>query len=102
TRTLSQNAGGNAAALILEASADRWEKHMGARAALAAYRGQLGAYRAAPGIYRAGLYLDALRLAMSEARVFISDSKKLNIRGNFEDRENVSDIFNSQKPQTDY
>lgn len=94
-RTLLQNASGTAATLILEASADRWRSHMGARAALAAYRGQLDSYRAAPGIYRAGLYLDALRAAMSEARVFITDSKRVIPRFNMEDRENVADIFRS-------
>jgi regulator of protease activity HflC (stomatin/prohibitin superfamily) len=101
-RTLIQGAGGRAAAEILEASADRWAKHMGARATLSAYRGQLGTYRAAPGIYRAGLYLDAIRAAMADARVYITDSKKLRVRGNFEDRESVSDIFQSQSTNKDY
>ena len=44
---------------------------MGARAALAAYRGQLGAYRAAPGIYRAALYLDAIRSAPLDPRAYL-------------------------------
>jgi regulator of protease activity HflC (stomatin/prohibitin superfamily) len=96
-RTLIQNAGGQAAALLLDASADRWHKHMSARAALSSYRGQLGAYRAAPGIYRAGLYLDALRSAMADARVIVTDSKNLKIRTTLEDRENVADIFRSQE-----
>jgi hypothetical protein len=101
-RTLIQNAGGRAATQILEASADRWAKHMGARAALSAYRGQLGTYRAAPGIYRAGLYLDAIRAAMADARVYITDSKTLKTRLNAEDRESVSDIFSSQQTNKDY
>lgn len=98
-RKLVEAAGGKAATLLLDASAERWQKHMGARAALSAYRGQLGAYRAAPGIYRAGLYLEALRSAMADARVFVTDSKNLKIRTNFEDRENVADIFRSQGEQ---
>lgn len=97
-RGLIEKAGGRAAALILEASADRWQRHMGERARLAAYQGQLGTFKAAPSIYKASLYLDALRSAIQGARVFVVDSPgKVNIRGNFEDRESVNEIFNSQE-----
>lgn len=96
-RELIQKAGGQAAALILEASADRWQRHMGEKARLAAYKGQLGTYRAAPSIYKATLYLDAMRQAMAEARVFVVDSAaKVRIRGNFEDRDSISDVFDRQ------
>jgi len=102
-RELIEKAGGKAASLILEASADRWQRHMGERARLAAYQGQLGTFKAAPSIYKASLYLDAMRAAMEGARVFVVDSPaKVKIRGNYEDRESMSDVFQTQEPKTDY
>jgi modulator of FtsH protease HflK len=96
-REMIETAGGNAAATILEASADRWQRHQSERARLATYQGQLGSYRAAPAVYRASLYLDAMKFAMSDARVFISDSSiQLRPRLDLQDRESVSDIFAGQ------
>jgi modulator of FtsH protease HflK len=96
-RTLIEQAGGRAASIILEASADRWQQHMGERARLASYQGQLASYRAAPAVYRAGLYLEALKEAIAESRVYIVDpSANLNVRPNLEDRDSVGDIFRSQ------
>lgn len=97
-RGLILSAGGKAASIILEASADRWSLHMGERARLAVYEGQLRSYLAAPAFYKASLYLDALRAAMADARVFIVDGKAdLHIRGDMIDRETVGDVF--QTPQ---
>lgn len=99
-RGLIQRAGGRASAMILEASADRWARHMGERARLSAYKGQLGAYRAAPEYYKASLYLDALRSAMVNARVYIAEgAERLHLRYNFEDRDtSAQDIIRSQQP----
>ncbi|MBL9031426.1 MAG: hypothetical protein JNM80_06930 [Phycisphaerae bacterium] len=94
---LVEKAGGNAAVIILQASADRWKRHMGERARLAAYQGQLGAYLASPAVYRAGLYLDAVRSAIENARIYITDeSTAMRIRVDFQDRENVSEVLGSQ------
>jgi modulator of FtsH protease HflK len=95
---LIQNAGGRAASLILEASADRWARHMGEKTRLAEYQGQLRTYLAAPAVYRASLYFDALKTAMSNARVFIVDGKpRLWFKGDMTDRESIGEIF--QAPQ---
>lgn len=99
-RDMIATAGGRAAAMIAEASADRWRRHMSERARLAAYQGQLGTYRAAPAVYRASLYLDAMKFAMADARVYITDdASRTHWRFNLEDRESVSDIFSSQGQQ---
>jgi hypothetical protein len=61
---------------------------MGERSRLEAYRGQLRSYQAAPAYYKASLYLDALKSAMAESRVFITDAaNKLSFRFNMEDRD---------------
>jgi regulator of protease activity HflC (stomatin/prohibitin superfamily) len=97
-RDMIQSAGGAAAAAIAQASAERWRRHMSERAALAAYQGQLGTYKAAPHVYRASLYLDAMKTAVAESRLYIADpSFKLKWRLGMEDRESVSDIFSSQE-----
>lgn len=100
-KTLIQQAGGKAASLVLEASAERWQRHMGERARLAAYQGQLRTYQAAPAVYRAALYFDALKAAMAQSRVYIVDGNvKLHFRGNLEDRESLSTILDAQaQPQ---
>lgn len=95
--TLIKRSGGNAAAAIQQASAERWKKHMGERALLAQYLGELGTYRAAPAVYRAGLYFDALKGALVNSRVFITDGKApLNIRLDLTDRDTAASIINSQ------
>lgn len=102
-RDMIANAGGRAAAMIAEASADRWRRHMGERARLAAYQGQLGTYLAAPAVYRASLYLDALKYAVADARLYIADdATRLHPRFDLQERESVSDIFSSQNPTLDY
>ena len=68
---LVDRAGGAAAAIIHEASAQRWVLHMGARARALRYQGQLASYRAAPEVYVASLWFDALKELMSNARVYI-------------------------------
>jgi regulator of protease activity HflC (stomatin/prohibitin superfamily) len=95
-RSMIETAGGKAAATLQEASADRWERHMGERARLSAYQGQLGAFRAAPEYYRASIYLDALRSALADARVYVADGAgRVRVRLQLEDRDNANDIITS-------
>jgi hypothetical protein len=91
---LIQEAGGEAAGLINKASADRWARHMGERARLAAYQGRIGSYRAAPAIYRAFTYFDVLRESIGEARLYITDPvTDLRMRMMLEDRDTGVDVF---------
>ncbi len=70
---LIEQAGGEAASIILQASADRWTRVADERTRLTRYQGELGSYLAAPSIYMATLYLDAIQEAVSNARVFVVD-----------------------------
>lgn len=91
---LIKAAGGESAAMINAASADRWVRHMGERARLASYRGRLEAYSSSPEIYRASMYFDVLREAMAEARVYISNPiANLEIRMEMQERESGVDVF---------
>lgn len=97
--SLIRRAGGQAASVIFEASADRWSRHLGERARLAQYLGQVETFRAAPTIYRVSLYLDALRSAVAQSRVVVTDGEvPIDVRLDVQDRETVSDIFQSQQP----
>ncbi|MEX2218226.1 MAG: SPFH domain-containing protein [Phycisphaerales bacterium] len=97
--TLIQQAGGRAASLIQEASAERWTRHMAERTRLADYQGHQASYKAAPGVFRASMYLDAMRSALSESRVFITDGKtRLDLKFDFQDKDVASDIIGSQNP----
>lgn len=101
-RDMIATAGGRAAATIAAASAERWRRHMGERARLAAYQGQLGTYRAAPAVYRASHYLDAMKTAIAENRLYITDdNSRLHLRYDGQDRESVSDIFATQGTRVD-
>lgn len=91
---LIQRAGGDAAVLLNQASAERWARHMGERARLAGYQGRLESYNAAPALYRAFTYFDVLREAMADSRVYITDPfSNLHIRANVEDRDTGVDVF---------
>ncbi|MEO1007353.1 MAG: SPFH domain-containing protein [Planctomycetota bacterium] len=68
---LLADAGGEAAALIAEANAGRWERHMGERGDAALYAGQLAADRANSSYYRAQLYLQRFFDALQDRRVTI-------------------------------
>ncbi len=90
---LIQTAGGEAAEVINEASAERWARHMGERARLASYQGRLESYTAAPALYRAFMYFDVLHEAMKDSRVYIADRVPFHIRMNMEDRDTGVDVF---------
>lgn len=89
---LLDRAGGNAAAAIHQASATRWTKHMSERGRAARYRGQVVAYTAAPEIYKAGLYFDALKTAMADARTYIT-TPDVTMRLQLEDRDTGANVF---------
>ena len=82
---LIDEAGGRAAGLLLEARADRWTRHMEQRGRATRQQGRRAMYEAAPEIYLAGLYLDALREAISNAgRVYITTFDDPRVRVSFE------------------
>lgn len=65
-------AGGDAAAMIAQASARRWETHMGARAMAQLQGAQAAAYEASPEYYRAERYLAAMAEALRNSRLFLT------------------------------
>ncbi|MEM7622296.1 MAG: SPFH domain-containing protein [Planctomycetota bacterium] len=69
-RAMIEGAGGEAGTLLLNASAMRWEQHMGERGRAALYQGQLAAFVAAPAVFRSQLYFDAISEVMNDTRVF--------------------------------
>jgi len=78
---LIRRAGGQAAAMLAGARADRWRTHMAARGRAEAYVAQVQAYRAAPEIYRATKYFEALADVMKNARVYIvNDDARYGLR----------------------
>lgn len=94
-----EEAGGDAAATLARAAADRWERHMGERARLERYRGQLATYLASPAIFKATHYLDALRTVMQGARIVIADPvENLVIRTDLQDVRTGADAFEVDSP----
>jgi regulator of protease activity HflC (stomatin/prohibitin superfamily) len=68
---LLSQATGKAATLLHQAKAERWTKHMNARARAERYTGQLASFRAAPSVYKSQIYFDTLADALKDARVYI-------------------------------
>jgi modulator of FtsH protease HflK len=94
-RGLIERAGGEAASIILTASADRWSRVFAERTRLTEYVGQLSTYLAAPQLYTASLYFDAIRESMSGARVFITDPQsKLRLVYDVKDNRDGGAAFN--------
>lgn len=93
---LLARAGGEAAIAIQAAKADRWAKHMRARARAERYQSQLLAYEAAPEVYLSSLYYDMLRKVLSEARVYITPDDSgagMEIRIEAQEEADMSNIF---------
>lgn len=96
-RGMLTEAGGAVAATLAGASADRWERHMGERGRLWAFQGLVGAYRAGPELFRAGVYFDALRAAIANARLFLVDKGvQLELQFDGQDKDSVQTIFDTQ------
>jgi membrane protease subunit HflK len=95
---LLEDAGGEAGALLIEASGQRWARHMGERAKAALYQGQLASYEASPILFRSSMYFDALREAMADARVFLTSEslEDLTVRMEMMTRDTGVDIFDSE------
>jgi membrane protease subunit HflK len=67
-----EEAGGEAASRIAQASARRWERHMGARSKAEKHVAQMAAYGAAPEYFRAERYFLALASALQNSRLFLT------------------------------
>lgn len=88
-------AGGEMGALLIEASARRWTRHMGERGRAALHQGQVASYLAAPELYRSKKYFEALAEAMSNARVFIVPENTSMVRFELQDQRGTQ-VFNPE------
>jgi regulator of protease activity HflC (stomatin/prohibitin superfamily) len=91
-------AGGTAASAIQTARADRWTRHMTARAQSDAFIGQIAGYRAAPDVYVTKIYFDTLREALKDSRVYIvTTDGPTHIDTNLEDINTGGNMFAQPK-----
>jgi regulator of protease activity HflC (stomatin/prohibitin superfamily) len=72
---------GKVAQSLAQASAARWEKHLGMRERALRYAGQVASFEANEPLFRAHLYFDALVNAVRETRLVITDDDR-NLRIN--------------------
>ncbi|MEM7754716.1 MAG: SPFH domain-containing protein [Planctomycetota bacterium] len=96
---LLEDAGGEAGALLINASAQRWQRHMGERAKAALYQGQLAAYEASPQLFRSSRYFEALAEAMVDSRVFLTAGdlrNELTVRMELMTRDTGVDVFDPE------
>jgi modulator of FtsH protease HflK len=77
---LLDEAGGEAAVILLQARADRWTGLMRYRADAEQQESRIAAYRAAPSVYLARMYLDALRESIQGTRLYITTSNNLKVQ----------------------
>lgn len=94
---LLAQAGGEAGAIIMEARAERWERHMGARARSLRHRGQAAMFRAAPRVYMAQRYIDTLIAAAERSRLIITAFKDPYI---IWDKKDIQSSFNAFEATT--
>lgn len=93
-------AGGEAAKLMADARAVRWERHMSDRGRAVRYASRLAAYEASPAIYKSILYFDALKSAMAESRVYITDDRvPLHLRLEIQDTSTRQDAFKGDQSE---
>lgn len=93
---LIERAGGQAATILAEASADRWQRHLGAKARLMEYRGLVGSYLAAPAVFMASKYYEAWRDAIKDARVYLTNVSGTVLRVDLQDEATGVDVFNTE------
>lgn len=91
-----ERAGGEMGALLLDASARRWTRHMGERGQAALHVGQVASYEAAPDLYRAKKYFEALIEAMSGSRVFIVPEHVGLVNIDLQDQDTVGTVFSPE------
>ncbi len=96
---LLEEAGGEAGASLIAASAQRWDTHMGERGKAALFTGQLASYEAAPSLYKSKKYFDALLDIMAPSRVYLTSErlKDLNIVIELQSRDTGIDLFNPEE-----
>lgn len=88
------SAGGTAATAIRSARAERWTKHMEARAQAEAHSGRIAGYRALPEVYLAQMYFDTLAESMKNSRVYIvADNPHMHVTTNLEDSTNTGSVL---------
>ena len=98
---LLADAGGEAAATILDARAGRWITHLGAKRRMTEHAGFMAAFEAMPRLFMADMYFDAVLDAMADARVYIVDARKeLRIDLDLQTKDAQMDVFNSD-PEID-
>lgn len=92
---LLEQTGGQAGVALLNAGANRWNRHMAERGRSALLQGQNIAYTAAPALFQSKMYFDALREAMAGARVFVTPESLtgLHIRLELQDGASGRDIL---------
>ena len=95
---LLETAGGEAGEKLLDAGAQRWNRHMSERGRAVLLDGQEQAYSASPMLYRSQSYFDALLDAIKNARVYLtpSDLESLHIRIDLMDQEAGTDVFDAE------
>jgi membrane protease subunit HflK len=71
---LIEQAGGEAARMILQARAERWQAHMRERARATEFDGQLQAYLAAPQLYIWRRVLDVYQDELGDTRLFVNNT----------------------------
>gem|GEM_PF-285535 len=92
---LLETAGGEAGEKLLDASAQRWTRHMTERGRAVLLGGQQLAFEASPSLYRSQTYFDALLDAIENARVYLTpgDLESLHVRIDLMDQEAGTDVF---------
>ncbi|MEM9066242.1 MAG: SPFH domain-containing protein [Planctomycetota bacterium] len=94
-QALILDAGGEAAEAILQAGAQRWSRHMGARSASDLYGGLIASYSANPLLFEASQRVNAWLSAMEDARVYIVTSDDIKTRIELQDRDTAVDVFDA-------
>lgn len=96
---LLRNAGGWAAATLAAAEAERWHKHMGARAESARYNGQVALFEASPEIFRATRFFEAFNEGMRDTRLYVVSDQVRDLGGvlDLKDVNLGVDIFNKDE-----
>jgi membrane protease subunit HflK len=95
-----READGEAARILAEARAERWERENSVRGAAERFGGRLAAYEANPRVYGMRLYLEALAEGLDGARKLLIGSKQqdLNLRLDLkQQQDNLQNILGAQE-----
>ena len=96
--SLLDEAGGEAAVILLKARADRWKGLLRYRADANRQGSRLAAYYAAPQVYMAKMYFDALLESISNTRLYITTSDDPEIIFDLSEIQATVDPFTIQSP----